>query len=102
MNWQLVFSFRAEEDLAAAAVWYEGKRKGLGHEFVDEVVECLKDLGLHPLLAARKHPTKNLRWRYPRRFPYRVIYTVDEAKGSVVVLRVIHAAREDTGWRVKQ
>jgi len=31
-------------------------------------------LAVNPLLHARRHPNKDIRWRYPDRFPYRVIY----------------------------
>jgi len=97
--WEVDFSFRVEEDVAAAALWYEDKRAGLGHEFLDEAIRVWRELAVNPLLAARKHPTKNLRWRYPERFPYRIIYEVDEGLGKVLVLRVVHAAREDSVWR---
>lgn len=99
MAWEVNFSFRVEDDVAAAALWYEGQRAGLGHEFLDEVIRVWRELANNPLLAARKHPTKNLRWRYPERFPYRIIYEVDELSRSVLVLRVVHAAREDSTWR---
>lgn len=97
--WRVVFSFRVENDVASAALWYESKQAGLGHAFVDEVVQVWRELTENPLLAARKHPTKNLRWRYPARFPYRIIYEVDESARLVLVLRVVHAAQDDSGWR---
>lgn len=95
--WRVRFSFRVEEDVASAALWYEAKQAGLGHAFVDEVAWVWRELAENPLLAARKHPTKNLRWRYPERFPYRIIYEVDESSRVVIVLRVVHAARRDLG-----
>jgi mRNA-degrading endonuclease RelE of RelBE toxin-antitoxin system len=45
------------------------------------------------------HPTKNIRWRYPKRFPYRVIYEVIEDNRLVIIAAVIHAARHDRVWR---
>jgi toxin ParE1/3/4 len=96
--WRVVFSSPVEEDVASAARWYENQRRGLGAEFVDEVIRVWRELEMNPLLAARKHPTKNLRWRYPGRFPYRVIYELDEPAREVLVLRVVHAARDDAIW----
>jgi mRNA-degrading endonuclease RelE of RelBE toxin-antitoxin system len=75
---------------------------GLGHEFLDEMIRVWHELAINPLLATRKHPTKNLRWRYPERFPYRIIYDVDEASRTVLVLRVVHAARSDVAWRGRE
>jgi mRNA-degrading endonuclease RelE of RelBE toxin-antitoxin system len=51
------------------------------------------------LLNARRHPRKNIRWRYPERFPYRIIYEVIEAEQVVIVAAVIHAARHDRHWQ---
>ena len=97
--WRVVLSFRVEDDVATAASWYEEKRKGLGREFVESVIEIWRELAGNPLLAGRKHETKNLRWRYAERFPYRVIYEVDDTRGEIVILAVVHAAREDSAWR---
>ena len=102
MNWKVVFSSRVEDDVAAVAAWYEEKQAGLGCAFIEEVIGVWRELAVNPLLAARKHPTKNLRWRYPERFPYRIIYEADDTSRVVLVLRVIHAAREDSAWREKR
>ena len=99
VKWKVRFSVHVEEDVAAAATWYEGKRTGLGAVFVDDVIQIWHELAVNPLLAARKHPVKNLRLRYPARFPYRIIYEVDEPFGGVLVLRLVHAARSETVWR---
>ena len=99
MCWKVVFSFRVRDDVAAAAAWYEERQAGLGRGFIDDVIIVWRELAVNPLLAARKHPTKNLRWRYPERFPYRIIYEVDEELQTVLVLRVVHAARNNTAWR---
>jgi mRNA-degrading endonuclease RelE of RelBE toxin-antitoxin system len=53
----------------------------------------------NPLLNCRQHPSKNIRWRYPKRFPYRVIYEVIEDKGLVIIAAVVHAVRHDRVWR---
>jgi hypothetical protein len=52
-------------------------------------------LAENPLLNSRRHPRRNIRWRYPDRFPYRVIYEVSEADHLVVVAAVLQAARSD-------
>jgi mRNA-degrading endonuclease RelE of RelBE toxin-antitoxin system len=41
----------------------------------------------------------NLRWRYPDRFPYRVIYTVVEAERVILVIAVLHAAQHESRWQ---
>jgi plasmid stabilization system protein ParE len=99
MNWRVEFRPEVESDVAEAACWYESQQSGLGAEFVEEIIQVWDALAENPLLNARRHPRKNIRWRYPERFPYRVIYEVSEAEHSVVVAAVLHAARDDKHWR---
>ena len=99
MNWIVEFRPEVEQDMAEAAAWYEARQAGLGREFVEEVIQVWRALGENPLLNCRRHPTKNIRWRYPERFPYRVIYEVLEAERMVVVAAVLHAARHDRHWQ---
>lgn len=82
-----------------AANWYDAQQTGLGDEFIDEVLEVFDALEVNPLLHCRRHPTKNIRWRYPNRFPYRVIYEVIEDEHLVIIAGVIHAARHHQVWR---
>lgn len=99
MNWRVEFRPEVERDVAKAAAWYNRKRPGLGSEFVEEIIRVWDALAENPLLHSRRHPTKNVRWRYPDRFPYRVIYQVQEKASFVLVVAVLHAARHDRRWQ---
>ena len=99
MNWRVVIRPEVEQDVIEAARWYESKQTGLGVEFVEEVIQIWDKLAENPLLNARRHPQKNIRWRYPERFPYRIIYEVVEAEKTVIIAAVFHAARHDRHWQ---
>jgi toxin ParE1/3/4 len=99
MTWQLVARPQAENDVVETADWYDSQRAGLGAEFIEEILSVFDALERNPLLNCRRHPTKNIRWRYPKRFPYRVIYEVIEENRLVVIAAVVHAARHDSVWR---
>jgi plasmid stabilization system protein ParE len=99
MKWEVVARPQAEDDIREAAEWYNAHCAGLGDEFTEEILTVFDALEINPLLHCRRHPTKNIRWRYPERFPYRVIYEVIEAKRSVIIAAVLHAARQDSVWR---
>jgi mRNA-degrading endonuclease RelE of RelBE toxin-antitoxin system len=71
----------------------------LGAEFREAVIQVLDALVDNPFLNCRQHPRRNIRWGYPERFPYRVIYEVIEAESTVVIAAVIHAARHDRHWQ---
>ena len=99
MNWQVVSRPEAENEVIEIAAWYDSHGEGLGDRFVEEILTVLDELTTNPFLHCRRHPRKNIRWRYPKSFPYRVIYEVDEHERIVVVAAVIHAARHDREWR---
>ena len=99
MSWRVVVRPEAGDDIVQAADWYDARDEGLGAEFAEEVLRVLDALATNPLLHARRHTRKNIRWRYPDRFPYRVIYEVIEDEGTVVVLAVLHAARDERYWQ---
>jgi hypothetical protein len=50
-------------------------------------------LAFNPLLGCKKDPRRNIRWRYPAKFPYKIVYSVEEETRTVVVIALIHAAR---------
>lgn len=99
MSWLVVARPQAEIDISEAADWYDAQRAGLGDEFAAEIVQVFEELEKNPLMNCRQHPTKNIRWRYPKRFPYRVVYEVIESERLVIIAAVIHAVRHDRVWR---
>ncbi len=101
MKWRLEFAPGVEGDVAEAAAWYEARVAGLGRTFIEEIICVWDDLAENPLLTCRRHPQKNIRWRYPERFPYRVIYEVDETRRVVRVAAVLHAARAERHWQAR-
>lgn len=98
MSWRLDFRPEVENDVTDAAEWYESREPNLGAEFVEEVIRAWNSIAAQPLLGSRRHPLQNIRWRYPERFPYRIIYKVDEAQEAILVIAVLHAARHDSRW----
>jgi len=99
MKYAIVIRPEAEDDLKNAYAWYEDKRKGLGHEFLLQV-----DAGFNFLL---KNPTiskieyKETRQHIIRRFPYKIIYLVENEK--IIILAVLHLKRSPslTARRIK-
>lgn len=99
MSWRVEFHSEVEWEMAEAGAWYEAKQSGLGEDFLTQVIRVWDALAENPFLNSRRHPTKNIRWRYPERFPYRIIYEVREAERTVVVAAVLHASRHDRHWQ---
>jgi len=82
----------AEEDLAAIYAFYAG-RSGSADRVVGAILKAINGLALFPLMG-RPGDTPGTRERIVIRYPYRIVYHVDEAKQGIEVWRVVHSARQ--------
>jgi hypothetical protein len=64
---ELIVAPEAEQDIAEAYEWYEGKRFGLGEEFLSRVDACIQGVLRNPELHRVIH--ENYRRNLVRRFP---------------------------------
>lgn len=85
----------AEIDLEEAASWYEAQQSGLGHQFLDQVLMALEDIGASP----ESFPVvyRQTRRALTRRFPFAVFYTIFESE--VVVIAILHGSRSPGNWK---
>jgi plasmid stabilization system protein ParE len=95
VNPPLILNPEAEVDLVEAKAWYDGRRPGLGDDFllcVEEVFEGIRRL-------PRFHPEvfQGLRLALVRRFPFAVVYHADESQ--ITVLAIYHTRRDPRGWQ---
>ncbi len=85
----------ADEELEAAALWYEERHPGLGNDFLGEFERTLRRIVAEPE-----------RWRKIRgdhrklnfqRFPYAIVYSV---RGEVLYIKaVMHLHRRPFYWQ---
>jgi plasmid stabilization system protein ParE len=91
----LKFRPEAEEDLKETVIWYENNKKGLGARFllaVDAAVQSIvRYHQAYPLVY------KNYRKKIIRRFPFQIIYTIEE--NNIEVLAVFHSSRNPDEWK---
>jgi toxin ParE1/3/4 len=96
---QVRFAPEVPDELAEAVVWYEGKRQGLGGEFLEEIEAILPLMGDRPRSFPRlQDVAANLEIRRAllARFPYALVFLVQEEE--VRVLAVAHAKRRPGYW----
>ena len=67
MTWQVFSRPEAANDVIEIAEWYDTRDEGLGDRFINEFLTVLDALS-RSLLHSRRHPRKNIRWRYPKSF----------------------------------
>ncbi len=82
----------AEEEMSDAFDWYEGQSNGLGDRFYKELSHYLTLLETAPYHFQIKYP-HDIRAATLKKFPYLIIYVIDEEQGSVVILSVFHTSR---------
>ena len=86
---ELVIAPEATQDIDEAYGWYEGRRVGLGEEFLSCVDACIQAICRLPEMHAKVD--KEYRRALVRRFPYAVFY--ESVAGKITVYCVFHASR---------
>jgi len=94
MSLPVVYRRKVGRDLAGGYAWYNGQREGLGEEFLAAVDAAFDAIENFPDIFARVHG--EVRRAIVSRFPYAVFYRVETKR--VVVLAVIHTARDPKVW----
>ena len=92
---ELVFAPEVATDIAEAYDWYEGRRTGLGEDFLSCVDACVRAICREPEIHGKVQ--ENFRRGLVRRFPYAVFY--EYAGNAVTVYCVFHTARDPQKWR---
>ncbi len=89
MNYAIVITHEAENDIKEAFLWYEGNRKGLGYDFLSQIKVGIQLLERTPYI----HPVeyKEIRKHFIKRFPYKIIYMIETDR--IVIMAVIHNKR---------
>ena len=94
MNYLLTVRKEAELDINIAFEYYEKQREGLGHDFLLCIEECMSKVERNPIHY--KVIYKELRRIAVRRFPYRILYLVQD--NSVIVTAVFHVRKDPQAW----
>ena len=89
MSYELIIRPEAESDVLETFLWYENKRKGLGHDFLLQIDAGICFINRNPTACPVKY--KNARVFLIKRFPYKIIYLVQET--TIIVLAIIHTKR---------
>jgi plasmid stabilization system protein ParE len=86
---ELVIAPEAAQDIDEAYGWYEGRRVGLGEEFLSCVDACIQAICRLPEMHTKVH--KEYRRALARRFPYAVFY--EHVADTITVYCVFHTSR---------
>ncbi|MBK8566027.1 MAG: type II toxin-antitoxin system RelE/ParE family toxin [Saprospiraceae bacterium] len=92
MAYNVVLLQTARQGLWEAIDWYNEQSVGLGNELMAEFFEHLKKLPENP--HRFKYILKPFRRLRLKRFPYLIIFRIDEARQRVVVAVFWHEKRD--------
>ncbi|MBN2625362.1 MAG: type II toxin-antitoxin system RelE/ParE family toxin [Spirochaetales bacterium] len=95
MKYELVITSEAQNEIRDAIQWYRSKALYLDREFLNCLDNGFSMIKRNPLMFPIVH--KNYRRILIRRFPYQIIYTLQES--TILVLAVFHAKRNPEGWK---
>lgn len=85
----------AARELREAASYYETRVSQLGFDFISEIRGAIRRILDHPQAW---HPLDdNIRRCRTNRFPYGIIYTIEN--DEVIVISVMHLHRHPESWR---
>jgi len=88
----------ADQDLAAAASWYQQQRHGLGQEFLDEFMAVCARLSESPSMYPTVH--RKTSRALLNRFPFGVFFRM--VGSDVVIVAVMHGSRNPNRWRGRE
>lgn len=84
----------AQADIREAALWYDGRRPGLGSEFILRFDALMERIAQNPLQFPEIGG--GVRRALLQRFPYAIYFVV---AASPVVIAVLHQRRHARTWR---
>jgi plasmid stabilization system protein ParE len=90
----LIFDEGAKQDLAEAKTYYNKEKKGLGLEFLNAVEAGLDTLRTFP--QGSPIVIGSFRQFFLRRFPYTLIYAIEET--HLFIVAVAHQNRAPDYW----
>jgi toxin ParE1/3/4 len=98
LKWSVILTEAAEQDINAAAVWYESEVTGLGRQFLDAVSMTLERVEHNPQQFSVVYGDK--RRALLSRFPYGLYFRIDVT--SVVVVGCFHGHRNPRAWQTRR
>jgi plasmid stabilization system protein ParE len=91
----VIFTPEADDDVAEAYNWYEGREPGLGEDFLRCIEACVERIQRHPEM----YPIAidEFRRALVRRFPFEIFY--EPSADSITIYSVFHCSKGPQKWR---
>jgi plasmid stabilization system protein ParE len=91
MNFEIVFSEKAQQEILQATQWYEEKQKGLGTRFSTILFSQLNVIRTNPIAYTERR--KNYREAKVPQFPYLIVFRIGMKRKIILITSVFHTSR---------
>lgn len=95
MTVEIIIKPKAEDEMRAAAEWYEARRPALGFEFLEQVDVVFERIQENP--RQLRFYEDSVRIVHLRRFPFGVFYEVEDDKAFII--SVMRLSRREDRWK---
>jgi plasmid stabilization system protein ParE len=92
MSFDVQFNIKVIQDIREAKNWYIEKNEKLDILFSKSILEIIEKIKSNPYSFAIRY--KNVRFAYPRIFPFIVHFYIDKSTSSIVIIAIIHNKRD--------
>ena len=96
MQFNIIISNDAQEDLLQSSDWYEEQNNGLGEKFMLSIENCFETITNNPFIFAVYY--SNVRKAKINKFPYSIFYFIVE-RNKIIIFAVIHNSRYEDAWK---
>lgn len=91
MNYQIIYTPVALAEYKDAIIWYDERSKTAAENFVKAVTEKIKTICQDPLRYRSLY--KNFKETSLKKYPYCIVYFIDENEHTVIISSVYHHKR---------
>jgi plasmid stabilization system protein ParE len=91
MRYKYIYDPKAAEEYENAYLWYRNRSEIAADKLIIEVAETISRICSNPYRYRNTY--KNLRETSLKRFPFSIIYLIDEPKRLIIIISVFHHKR---------
>ena len=96
MSYKIKIDPAARIDLLESIQWYNRQQSGLGHRYYNHIQQSVKLIGKNPYFFQVRY--KDLRMAPVKKFPFMILYIIDEDKKQIAITAFLHTSRNPKIW----
>jgi plasmid stabilization system protein ParE len=96
MNYKVKIDPIARIDILESVLWYNKQQPDLGRYYYNSVQQTIKSIKANPNKYQLRY--KTLRMALVNKFPFIVMFLIDENKKQIAITAVLHTSRNPEIW----